>query len=326
MATLARQVRAAGVVSASRIHRARVCGRGKPKKRRARLGVVAVGEVGLEAVGLEDERQLAVVQAFARGRREAGGVHGALPLDTGERRAGRLGLDDADDLLVEVEGVVRPAVAGRHDHLTDRAGDERVQVFAVHDGPTRPLQLPVDLDPGTLLRSQGRVGAHARTLLSLPAYGGETELAPLEVGAAPTRACPPVGAGAATVRKLGGGHCFRRRSSTPSGVEEREDELVVDRALAGDQEHPRLLDQPSRASDREKLEPRPIGRDLHGGAWVQAEGVTQRLRHDNASQGVNHGLHGSISTSRFAAAPLIARGPVELTGACGSGSRVWLRS
>jgi hypothetical protein len=40
-----------------------------------------------------------------------------LPFDSGQRRALGFGLDDADDLAIDVEHVVRSARTGLHDHL-----------------------------------------------------------------------------------------------------------------------------------------------------------------------------------------------------------------
>jgi hypothetical protein len=111
--TLARHVGLSGSCSASRMSLARVSGLGKLKIRRARGGVVAVREVGLGAAGLEDERQPPSIgdrPQLGLGW-QAGGVHRGLPLDAGEGRALGLGLDDADDLLVDVEQVVGAAVA-----------------------------------------------------------------------------------------------------------------------------------------------------------------------------------------------------------------------
>ena len=121
----------------------------------ARLGVVAVGEVGLEPVGLEHERDAVLVQPCPGAFGEAGGVHRGLPLHARQRGAGGLGLDHADDLPVHVQRVVRAAVAGSHDDLADGAGDEGVEILAVHDHPTRSLELAVNLHPGASLRRQG---------------------------------------------------------------------------------------------------------------------------------------------------------------------------
>jgi hypothetical protein len=88
-------------------------------------------------------------------------VHRRLPLDPGQRRALRLGLDDADDLLVHIQEVVGAAVAGRHDRLAHRDAwtSEQVEVAPVDDEPARPRELPVDLDPSPRLGRQV-VAAH----------------------------------------------------------------------------------------------------------------------------------------------------------------------
>ena len=81
---------------------------------------------------------------FEDGRPRASGV------DLVRRGADRFGLDDADGVLVDVEQVVRPAVALCHDDLTDRdprAGDE-VQALPVLHHPAGIVELPVNQDAG----------------------------------------------------------------------------------------------------------------------------------------------------------------------------------
>jgi len=85
-----------------------------------------------------------------------------LPLDPGQRRALRLGLDHTDDLLVDVQQVVSPTMPRLHDRLADRAAlrPEQVEIAAVHDGPAGDLQLFVDEDTSPLLCSEGSCGIH----------------------------------------------------------------------------------------------------------------------------------------------------------------------
>lgn len=91
-----------------------------------RMRVIAVGEVGLGAAGLEDEGQPAVNgdRLQLRLRRQTVGVDGGLPLDAAEGRAFGFGLDHTDDLAVDVEEVVDASVPGLHDDLA--AGDTLV--------------------------------------------------------------------------------------------------------------------------------------------------------------------------------------------------------
>ena len=125
---------------------------------RARVGVVAVGEVGLGAAGLEHERQPAVLGQ--RGEPDVGrqpvGVHRRLPLDARQGRALGLGLDDPDGRLVDVEQVVGPPVPGLHYDLAERdalAGEE-VQRPSVLHRPAGLGELPVDEHTGALLRGK----------------------------------------------------------------------------------------------------------------------------------------------------------------------------
>jgi len=117
--------------------------------------------VGFRAAGLEDERQPSGhgqrLEPDLRG--QALGVHGALPLHAGQRGALRLGLDDADRLLVDVDQVVGAAVSLRHRGLAD--GDtlrgKEVAVLAVLHDPACRGELTVDEDAGALLGGQANL-------------------------------------------------------------------------------------------------------------------------------------------------------------------------
>ena len=125
------------------------------------LRVVAVGEVGLRAAGLEDERQPSVAGQRLepyRGRQPRG-VQGGLPLHSRQRGALRLRFDQTDGPLVHVEEVVDPAVALPHDHFTDDhalAGEEIGFGAVLHD-PASIVKLPVDQNPGPLLRLKSTI-------------------------------------------------------------------------------------------------------------------------------------------------------------------------
>lgn len=83
----------------------------------------------------------------------------------------RLGLDHSDDLLVDIQEVVRAAVTLlHHDLATSHAlGGEKVQVLLVLDRPAGISKLAIDEHACTLLRRQIRIvitGIHRA-----PAYG-----------------------------------------------------------------------------------------------------------------------------------------------------------
>nr|WP_229659661.1 hypothetical protein [Tersicoccus solisilvae] len=130
---------------------------------RARIGIVTVGEVRLRAAGLEDERQTSVDrpsrQTYVGG--QAAGVHRRLPLHAGERVALRFGLDDAHNSLVDIQQVVRTAVARFHHGLAagdTRAGEE-VEVLLVLYRPAGGLQLRVDEDTSSRFGGETVLGA-----------------------------------------------------------------------------------------------------------------------------------------------------------------------
>ena len=142
---------------------------------RPRFGIVAVGEVGLGAAGLEDERQPPVLRE--RGEPHLGGqslgVPARLPLDARQRGSLGLGLDHPDDALVDVEQVVGAAVAGLQRDLAD--GDalrgEQVHRLLVLHRPAGVGELPVDEHPGACLGGNAtRVlpGTHVREAIGDP--------------------------------------------------------------------------------------------------------------------------------------------------------------
>ena len=80
--------------------------------------------------------------------------------DAAERDPLRLGLDDPDRPLVDIEQVVGAAVAGRHDRLShgDAGAGEEVQTGATLHEPASIGQLAVDQDTGALLGSHHVIG------------------------------------------------------------------------------------------------------------------------------------------------------------------------
>jgi hypothetical protein len=139
-----------------------------------RVRVVAVREVRLRPAGFEDERETTVDRdrpKLGLGW-QAGGVHRGLPLDSRQRGALRLGLDDADDLRVDVEQVVSTAMAGLHHSLPagDPIAGEEVEVLLVLDRPSGVAELAVDQHACALLRRQPRIlntGIHGRPCLKV---------------------------------------------------------------------------------------------------------------------------------------------------------------
>jgi hypothetical protein len=79
-----------------------------------------------------------------------------LPLDSGQGGALRLGLDDADDLRVDVQQVVSTAMAGLHDSLPagHPIAGEQIEVLLVLDRPSGVAELAVDQHACALLRRQ----------------------------------------------------------------------------------------------------------------------------------------------------------------------------
>lgn len=122
---------------------------------RARVGIVSVGEVGLGAARLEDERQPAAVRQRLEPyvRRQPLCVHRGLPLHAAQSRALGLCLDHADSALVDVKQIVCAAVARLHRDFTarDALGGKQVEVLLVLNGPARALELSVDKHARTRL-------------------------------------------------------------------------------------------------------------------------------------------------------------------------------
>ena len=79
--------------------------------------VEIAGEAGLAAGGFVRKRKRARVGGQVIGK--ALGIPGGLKLDAGEGVADRLGLDNADGLLVGVQDVVCRAVAGPEGELAN---------------------------------------------------------------------------------------------------------------------------------------------------------------------------------------------------------------
>jgi len=124
----------------------------------AGVGVVTVREVGLGAACLKHKGQPALDcqrPETDRGRQTLG-IHGRLPLHPGQARARRLGLDDANGLLVDVEQVVRPAMPFLHDDLATGHAlrGKEVEVLLVLHRPPGVSKLAVDEHARTLLRRQ----------------------------------------------------------------------------------------------------------------------------------------------------------------------------
>ncbi len=137
----------------------------------ARLGVQRVGEVGFGAGAFVDERQRAAP------RRQAGGlalcVLAGLHLHAGERGALLLGLDHAGGLAVDVEQVVRFAVAGVQLELADRhaAGGVDVGGLEVLHRPAGGGEQAVDVLAGELL---GRCHVQSNPAGLPPTSSGES--------------------------------------------------------------------------------------------------------------------------------------------------------
>ncbi len=114
---------------------------------RARLGIKAVGEAGLDAGRLVGERKRIMPARQAVGKPL--GVLVGLDLDAGEGGAGLLGLDHPGSLAVNVEEVVGEAVTGER-KLADRHPARRMDVGGadVLHGPAGRLQQAVDLLAG----------------------------------------------------------------------------------------------------------------------------------------------------------------------------------
>ena len=147
----------------------------------AGLGVVPVGELGFAARRLEYERQPAVVGQRLQPHLgpQPVGVLGRLPLHTGQGRALRLRLDHPDDMLVDVEQIIGPAVPSRHHLFADgdsRRGivaSEKVLVLTALDVPTGLGQLTIDLHPRALFRRQPAIVPHAYRTSRRAFYGSE---------------------------------------------------------------------------------------------------------------------------------------------------------
>lgn len=108
---------------------------------------------------VEDARSAGVRVVAVREVRlrwQARRIHRRLPLDARQGRALGLGLDDPDNLPLDVEEVVGPAVARLHDHLTagHAIAGEQVQAALVLHRPTGVSKLTVDEHACTLLRRQ----------------------------------------------------------------------------------------------------------------------------------------------------------------------------
>jgi hypothetical protein len=93
--------------------------------------------------------------------------------------------------------------------------------------------------------------------------------------------------------------CPARAPSTPSGVDQSEDDVVIDRAVPGGDQHPRLLDQPSRPPRRQQLQPGAVAGDVDRRPRGQPECITQRLRDDDPSNRVDRRLRWVDATSRL---------------------------
>jgi hypothetical protein len=114
----------------------------------AGIGLQKVGEPGLDPGAAEDEGERVGHLLEVAG--EAGGVPAGLVLDTGERHARLLGLQDADGLLVDEQHVVRRAVPRLEADLADRdpLGGVEVGGAQILHRPAGGGQLGVDRLPG----------------------------------------------------------------------------------------------------------------------------------------------------------------------------------
>ena len=114
----------------------------------ARVRVQQVGEARLQSGGFVEERQRSAVGG--QNIRQPVAVPARLGLDAGERVAGRLGLDDAGRLPIDVQQVIGDAVAGFQAELAHRdapCGGDVHRVSVLH-GPTCLLKQGVNLDAG----------------------------------------------------------------------------------------------------------------------------------------------------------------------------------
>lgn len=121
--------------------------------------------MSLRTTGLEDERQPAIGGHGLEpdlGRQPLG-IHRALPLNPRQGRPRRLGLDDPDSLLIDIQQVVSATMTRRHDNLANRHTPARkeVEAPAILDHPASIGQLPVDQNPGALLSRQTIVVRHS---------------------------------------------------------------------------------------------------------------------------------------------------------------------
>ncbi len=118
----------------------------------ARLGVEAVGEVGLDAGGFVEEGQRSAPGRQTGG--QASRVTAGLEFDAGQRGTLLLGFEDTGGPAVDVEQVIGETEAGFEREFAQRDAARGVEVGLRHvtDMPTRLGQQPVDFLPCLLFR------------------------------------------------------------------------------------------------------------------------------------------------------------------------------
>ena len=145
---------------------------------RRRFGVVAVGEVGFGAAGLEDERQPPLLRECRELHlgRQALGVLARLPLHARKRGALGFGLDHSDDSLVDVKQVVGAAVARLERDFADcdALRGEQVHRLLVLHRPAGLDELPVYEHAGARFGRYSAcafLGTHDQRLTASPKIG-----------------------------------------------------------------------------------------------------------------------------------------------------------
>src|SRR5437660_5115149 len=80
-------------------------------------------------------------------------------------------------------------------------------------------------------------------------------------------------------------------SLAPAGIDQGEDFFVSDGSVAYCHQVAVLLYQAGRATLGNHCQPCPVARDVHGGTRREAQGVSQRFRHDYSASGVDGRFH-----------------------------------